>query len=49
MRAVAAISSRVPVAVVFLSAGFVTSSTTVGISVMREDVVRINLSMKTMK
>lgn len=35
-----ALSSHVPVAVVFLSAGCVTISMTVGTTVMREDVVR---------
>lgn len=36
-----AMSSHVPVAAVFLSAGFVTSSTTVETTVMRKDVVSL--------
>lgn len=38
--AVVAVSSHVPVAVVFLSAGCATSSMTAVTTVMREDVVR---------
>lgn len=39
-RAAVAVSSHVPVAVVFLSAGCVTISTTVGTTATRKDVVR---------
>lgn len=39
-RAAAATSSRVPAVAAFLSTGCATSSTTVGITVMRKDVVR---------